>query len=819
MQSYSLNNISDFVSGEFLGAPDNSFVKIIIDSRKISRFDETLFVAIPGEQHDGHKFIPELYSKGVRSFIISKKTDFTKYPEASFLMVKNPVKALQELAAYKRDKYKNPVIAITGSNGKTIVKEWLYWILSPYYRIIRSPKSYNSQTGVPLSLWLLEEDSDLAIIEAGISQPGEMELLEKIIKPDIGIITNIGQAHQANFDSPEQKAAGKMKLLQNCKTVIYSKDCEPVSSQEELLSQAKRKITWSKEVPAEIFVKQIKIQDSFSDISLDYKNNTYSFRIPFTDKGSVQNTISTFAVLAALDIEISEKYLNRFSSLPGVKMRLETIDGIHNSIIINDSYNSDINSLEIALDYLNQKKANKESVLVMSDIHQSNEPEPDLMKSVAKIVKDKKINHFIGIGEVLNRNKSVFPEGSVFYEDTASFLEKSGMSVFYDKAVLLKGARDFKFEKISKKLQQKSHLSVVETDLTLMRQNLLYFKSLLKPGTRMMVMVKAFSYGSGYREIAAFLQHNRIDYLAVAFTDEGTELRQNGIETPVMVMNPNVQSLHTMIEYRLEPEVYSVSLLKELVKELRDSNVTDFPIHIKLDTGMHRLGLVPEDIEEVCELIKTSGKIKIASVFSHLSGSDSASFDDFTVQQAETFGLMYEKIAELSGYRPDRHILNSAGILRFPEYHFEMVRLGIGLYGLIPELCDKLVPVSKFKSAISQIHKVKKGDTVSYNRSGKVTGDSLIATVPVGYADGLDRHLGNGNWKVIINGKKVPVIGDICMDMCMIDISGIDAKEGDEVIIFGPENTINEMSAVLKTIPYEVITGISQRVKRVYFED
>jgi alanine racemase len=500
-------------------------------------------------------------------------------------------------------------------------------------------------------------------------------------------------------------------------------------------------------------------------------------------------------------------------------MRLETIDGVHNSIIINDSYNSDINSLEIALDYLNRKKGNKESMLIMSDIHQSNEQETELCKTVAKILKDKKISNFVGIGEVLGRNKSIFPVGSQFYVNTDSFLDKSAMSAFYDKAVLLKGARDFKFEKISKRLQHKNHLSVVETDLNLMRQNLLHFKSILAPTTKMMVMVKAFSYGSGYREIAAFLQHNRIDYLAVAFADEGTELRQFGIETPVMVMNPNVQSLRTMIEYQLEPEIYSISLLKELAKELNDTNIIDFPIHVKLDTGMHRLGLVSEDIDKFCKTIEESGKIRIASIFSHLSGSDSATFDDFTHEQIRKFEEMYDKISKLTNSKPDRHILNSAGILRFPQYQLEMVRLGIGLYGLIPDLCNKLVPVSQFKSVISQIHKVNKDDTVSYNRSGKMNKDSLIATIPVGYADGLDRRLGNGKWNFVINGQSVPVVGDICMDMCMIDITGVDANEGDEVIIFGPQNSINEMSATLGTIPYEVITGISQRVKRVYFEE
>lgn len=819
MITFNLKYISQFVTGEFFGSDTNSFVKIITDSRKLNRFEETLFVAIPGLQHDGHKFITELYKKGVRSFIVSKKIDIAKFPDASFIQVKNPVIALQELAVYKRMNYHNPVIAITGSNGKTIVKEWLFWILSPYYKIIRSPKSYNSQIGVPLSLWLLDDESELAIIEAGISMPDEMELLEKIIKPDIGIITNIGSAHQGNFESIEQQAAEKMRLLKDCKTVVLGKDCKPIWSQIDSLVNVGRIISWSESQTADIVVKNLEILQDSTRLSLLYNGKTFDFRIPFTDKGSIQNAISCFGILAALEVEISDKYLNRFSNLPGIKMRLETLDGIHNSMIINDSYNSDINSLEIALDYLNQKKGNKESMLIMSDIQQSNEPETDLCESVAKIVKDKKINNFIGIGDVLLRNSSIFPAGSKFYPNTDTFLEKSAMSVFYDKAVLLKGARDFKFEKITKRLQHKSHLSVVETDLNLMRQNLHYFKSLVKPETKLMVMVKAFSYGSGYREIAAFLQHNRVDYLAVAFTDEGTELRQYGIETPIMVMNPNVQSLQTMIEYKLEPEIYSIGLLKELSKELRETNIVNFPVHVKLDTGMHRLGLVSEDIKEFCELLNESGKISIASVFSHLSGSDSSGFDDFTHLQVSRFGQMYNKISEFTNSTPDRHILNSAGILRFPDYQFEMVRLGIGLYGLIPDLCDKLVAVSTFKSVISQIHKVKTGETVSYNRSGKITADSKVATVPVGYADGFNRKLGNGNWNFIVNGIKVPVIGDVCMDMCMIDISGIDAKEGDEVIIFGPQNSVNEMAHKLNTIPYEVITGISQRVKRVYFED
>ncbi|HOZ31029.1 MAG TPA: bifunctional UDP-N-acetylmuramoyl-tripeptide:D-alanyl-D-alanine ligase/alanine racemase [Bacteroidales bacterium] len=818
MQTYSLKNISDLLDGKFFGPANNMFQKIATDSRNISNFKDTLYIAITGKQHDGHKFIPELYSKGVRTFVLSKKIDFNGFPDASFLLVKNTVQALQTITKLKRDNYKNPLIAITGSNGKTIVKEWLYWILSPYYKITRSPKSYNSQTGVPLSLWLIEEDTEIAIIEAGISQPGEMELLEKIIKPDIGILTNIGSAHQIFFNNSKHKTQEKLKLFKNCKTLIINKDNSIAYSQASLLEKTNI-ITWSVNGNSDINILNIEIKDDNSQIEISYNHKNYSLTIPFTDKGSIQNAISCFCLLTALKIEISEKLLNRFSSLPGIKMRLETVDGINNSIIINDAYNSDINSLDIALDYLNHKKGNKETLLVMSDMLQSEKNEAQLIKSLSKIIKEKEIDSFIGIGKILMQNKDLLPTNSSFYVDTDDFLEKSGLSVFYNKAVLLKAARNFKFEKISNLLQQKNHISVIETDLNLIRHNLLYFRSIIKPETKLLVMVKAFSYGSGYREIASFLQFNRVDYLAVAFVDEGREIRQQGIETPIIVMNPNIHGIHTMIEFNLEPEVYSISLLKEIIKELNNTKISELPIHIKLDTGMHRLGLSKENLSEFIDIAKTSQKIKVSSVFSHLSASDKKEYDAFTHQQAQRFDEMFKQISNGLGYKPERHLLNSSGIIRFPEYQYEMVRLGIGLYGLISGMEDKIIPVTQFKSKISQIHKVEQTETVSYNRSGKLKKNSIIATVPVGYADGLDRRLGNGNWCFMLNGKKAYTCGDICMDMCMIDITDIPAKESDEVIIFAPQNSILEMSNILKTIPYEVITGISPRIKRIYIEE
>lgn len=818
MDSFSLKDIGNYISGNFYGNIEPLFTKIITDSRKISKFENSLFVALRGTQHDGHTFIPDLYKNGVRSFVISTKINIAKYSEAAFFVVSDTTLALQEIASWKRNQFDIPIIGITGSNGKTIVKEWLYHLLSADFNITRSPKSYNSQTGVPLSLWLLNSKSELGIIEAGISQVGEMEKLAKIVKPSIGILTNIGTAHQANFKSFEEKVEEKIKLFYESNSIVYNTDCKiSVSAISKL--ENKNLISWSEKNQGQVNVVKVESENNTSKLFLRVNKIDYHIEIPFTDQGSIQNAITCFCGLIALNIDIQEKHLARFSNLPGVKMRLETIDATQNSILINDSYNSDINSLEIALDYLNQKNGNKETVLIMSDILQSSDNKTQLYKSVSKLISEKKISKFIGIGSTLLENKNLFKENSEFYSTTQEFLNNTGFSIFHNKAILLKGARSFKFEEISKKLQSKSHETVVETDLNLMRTNLQYFKSIIKPETKVMAMVKAFSYGSGYREISAFMQHNRIDYLAVAYTDEGVELRNCGITTPILVMNPAVQAFKTMIEYNLEPEIYSISLLQSFIKELSHNKTENFPIHIKINTGMNRLGFNKNDIEDLCELVNTSDSISIKSIFSHLSASDSDSYNDFTHQQVSLFNTVYDKISKSTNSKPERHVLNSAGTIRFPEYQYEMVRLGIGLYGLMPDISDELIPVSKFKSTISQIHKVSKGDSVSYMRSGIIEKDSVTATIPVGYADGLNRKLGNGNWYLMVNSKKAYTVGNICMDMCMIDISEIDAKEGDEVIIFGPENTINEMANQLGTISYEVVSCISQRVKRVYVEE
>ncbi len=814
MKKYKLKYLENELAAKFYGNPKNDFCKILTDSRKTVIFNESLFISIDGAQHDAHRFIPELYQKGVRSFIISKDLDYKKFPEASFLKVENSIEALQKLALYKRKEFKKPILAITGSNGKTIVKEWLYHILAPFYNVSKSPKSYNSQIGVALSLWMIDENSDLAIIEAGISQPGEMGKLEKIIQPNIGILTNIGAAHQSNFKDENHKTQEKIKLFSNCKYLVCNKEFQSkIDFKGEIIS-------WSQDGKnANIYNSEVRINKDNTEIKLEYNNQAYNIKIPFIDNGSIENAISCFGFLICFIDNLSEDILQRFETLPGVKMRLETLEAVNNSILINDSYNSDINSLEIALDYLNQKKGNNSSVLILSDILQNSSNSKRFYSDLSKLIKEKQVDKFIGIGDALIQNQNQFMENSVFFTSTKDFLDNLSFSDFNSSAILLKGARNFKFEDISKRLQAKSHESYLETNMNMMRENLLYFRSILKPKTKIMAMVKAFSYGSGYREISVFLQHNKIDYLAVAYTDEGVELRNNGIYTKIMVMNPSAKDFSKMIAYNLEPEIYSINLLKQLDKEIKVAKLDKFPIHLKLNTGMNRLGITKDEIDELCNIINQTKSIELKSVFSHLSGSDNKELDYFTKQQIELFDESYDLIVNQTKLKPIRHILNSAGIIRFTNNQYEMVRLGIGLYGLMPEITDKIHQVSVFKSIISQINDVKASETIGYNRSGILNKDSRIATIPVGYADGIDRRLGNGNWSFTINGHKAPTIGNICMDMCMVDISNIDANEKDEVIVFGPENNINQMAEVLETIPYEVITGISQRVKRIYTEE
>ncbi|PLX11269.1 MAG: bifunctional UDP-N-acetylmuramoyl-tripeptide:D-alanyl-D-alanine ligase/alanine racemase, partial [Marinilabiliales bacterium] len=737
-----------------------------------------------------------------------------------FLLVKNSIEALQKLAAFHRNKFKYPVIGITGSNGKTIVKEWIYHVLQGKKQIIRNPKSFNSQVGVPLSICLMEQIYDLAIFEAGISLSGEMDKLEKIIRPNIGLITNIGEPHQENFVDYREKTTEKLKLFSNADILVYSRDEEIIEksiSENKLLSK-KQLFSWSKSKGANLYIRTKPIDHNKTKIEFQTKKHQDSLIIPFTDQASIQDAIHVLAMICALNFD-PKLFKNRFESLPPVAMRMELKEGINNCSIINDSYNSDLNSLEIALNYLDQQNQHKKKTLILSDILQTGKNTKQLYTQVASLLKKFKVNRLIGIGEAISSQGEVFNNEKVFYPSTETFLTEFNKNDFREEAILLKGSRNFHFEKISSVLEEKAHRTVLEINLNALVHNLNYFRSKIKPETKIMVMVKALSYGSGTFEIANILQYQRVDYLGVAFADEGVALREAGIKTPIIVMNPEQNSFEMMLKHRLEPEIYNFRILDQFRMEVERANLLNYPVHIKLDTGMNRLGFLENEIPQLIGQLKEIGNLKISTIFSHLAGSDDHIHDNFTKKQIERFDNLSSLFINNFNYKITRHISNSAGIERFPEAQFEMVRLGIGLYGISATNQNLLVNVSTLKSTIIQVKQVPKDETIGYNRQGKAENDVTIAVVPIGYADGLNRKLSNGKGKLYVNGFFVPIIGNICMDMCMIDITGCNIHEGDEVIVFGKEQSVIDLANELETIPYEIFTSVSSRVKRIYFQE
>ncbi len=820
MLDYNTKDISNIVKGELLG--NSSLIKyLLIDSRNIISATDSLFFAIVGKNNDGHNFIEYLYKNKVQNFVVSTLPEnYKKYKTANFILVKNTLTALQQLTAFHRSQFDIPIVGITGSNGKTIIKEWLFQTLHNDKKIIRSPKSYNSQVGVPLSVWLLDKSCNFAIFEAGISKPREMEKIQPIINPTIGIFTNIGDAHQENFIDLNQKINEKIKLFYNCNTIIYRKDYKLIDTQFKTDSHFLKKqlATWSTKQNADLQIIKIDKKSSETLISAKYNNNIINIEIPFVDDASIENAIHVWLLMLLLNIA-NKQIAERMKALSPVAMRLELKQGINHCSIINDSYNSDIQSLTIALDFLNNQKQNNKNVLILSDILQSSYSDKKLYKKVSELVNKKNIDEIIGIGKAISRNSNVFNIKKHFFNSTNDFLINYSKSLFTNSNILIKGSRKFQFEKISTLLEKKTHRTVLEINLNAIEQNLNFFRLKLKPETKIMAMVKAFSYGSGTYEIANLLQYQNIDYLAVAYVDEGIELRKNQISLPIIVMNPEIQSFNLMIEYNLEPEIYNFRTLHAFQSALIENNKTTYPIHIKLDTGMHRSGFENNEIDELIAELKKYNNSKIKSIFSHLAASDEKIFDTFTQQQFDVFETMSSKIIKYFNYPILRHILNSAGIERFPQNQYDMVRLGIGLYGISPSNQNKLFNVSTLKSKIAQIRTVKKNDTIGYGRKGKIDKDSKIATVPIGYADGLNRQLSNGVGKVLINNQFAPIIGNICMDICMINITNINANEGDDVIFFGDEYPITKLAKQLNTIPYEILTSISNRVKRIYFHE
>jgi alanine racemase len=830
---YKIAEVVKAVGGKLLSKnkKETSINELLLDSRKLIHPAQTLFFALGGQKLDGHNYIEELYKKGVRNFIVTKEQDTEVFPEANFVLVKDTIATLQKLAGFHRAKFSLPVIGITGSNGKTIVKEWLYQLLHEDYSIVRNPKSYNSQVGVPLSLWLINSENTLGIFEAGISEPDEMQKLEKIIRPTIGVLTNIGEAHSEGFLNIKHKTKEKLTLFSKCDVLIYSKDYPDINQSlgeiNSFRDEPLKVMSWSMSGEADVQVTSVMQKDNRSFIHCVYQNKELDFDIPFADKASVENAIHCACVMLYFGKDFSV-IRERMKHLTGIQMRLEMRDAINNCSLINDTYNSDIGSLKIAIDFLKQQNQHPKKTVILSDILQSGRGEIDLYTEVAALLEESKVNRLIGIGTSLNRQKKLFEKNELLlvetYEATDDFLKQLDSSSFNNEVILLKGARKFRFEVIGKFLEKKAHETVLEINLNALTHNLKVYQSLLKPETKIMAMVKAFSYGSGSFEIANVLQFSRVDYLAVAYADEGVELRKNGITLPIMVMNPEQRSFETMIHYNLEPEIYSLSLLdrfSEVLALLRNGDDTKYKIHLEFETGMNRLGFTKDEIPELIERIKSNHHFQIASMFSHLAASEDKAYDDFTKEQINNFDAMSKIVCDEFDYKILRHILNSNGITRHTKSQFDMVRLGIGLYGIDSSLKveGKLMNVSTLKTTISQIKHVKKGDTVGYGRVGKVSKDKTIATVGIGYADGLSRKLSNKVGRMLVNGKLVPVIGNVCMDMTMLDITGVNAKEGDEVIVFGENPTVEEVAEAAETIAYEMLTGISARVKRVYFQE
>lgn len=810
-----MKEIADIIEGELRQGIPVEITEYSIDSRSIITPEHTLFFALKGNNHNGHDYIQTLYSDGIRAFVISEyRAEFDHLPEANFILVKDVLTALQQLAAFHRQQSRAEVIGITGSNGKTVVKEWLYQLLANDHAVYRSPRSYNSQVGVPLSLLGIDTKADIAIIEAGISQKGEMQRLQHMIRPDIGIFTHLGDAHDENFSSREEKLAEKARLFTTCQWVIGQAGnvMQFIRTQVPTTTSF---FTWSEEIEADVQVQTVNIALDRREVKVTHGQQSFTLDIPFADIASFENCMNAVCVLL-LKKYAPEIIVSRVAQLSAIAMRLEIKEGINNCTLVNDYYNSDPSSFQLALNILATQDTSKERVVILSDFMDSGKEADDLYPSIAETLRQANVSLFIGIGKHLSDHRHDFAPNSRFYEDTEHFLRQEERENFKDQVILIKGARVFQFEFIAGFLQKQSHGTILEVDLDAMVHNLNHFRSLTD--AHIAVMVKAFSYGSGSREIASLLQYHRVDYLMVAFADEGIELRAAGITIPIAVMNPEREAFDNMIMFNLEPEIYALDILEDFNRSLAKHGIKRFPVHIKLNTGMNRSGFDERDLPRLLDFFRSERSVYIRSIFSHLAGSDETIHDKFTLGQIQLFERMTEHIQARFDYKIWRHILNSAGIERFPQYHFDMVRLGIGLHG-ISATNAPLQPVSSFKTYISSIREVPEGQSIGYGRKSFTTRPSRIAVITVGYADGLNRHLSNRVGHVFVKGKRVPIIGNICMDTCMIDVTDTDATIGDEVEIFGKHIPVTELAEQLGTIPYEILTGISHRVKRVYYKE
>ena len=858
---YPIEKIATLIGARRYGNAESNVRWLLTDSRSLSFPEQTLFFALRSQRNDGHRYIDDLYRRGVRSFVV-EQVPAERPADANFLKVPSTLAALQRLAERHRDEFDIPIVGITGSNGKTMVKEWLYQIISgvgcwvtgddqqttphhpsPNTTVVRSPRSYNSQIGVPLSVWLLNEQTELGIFEAGISQPGEMMALHDIIQPTIGVLTCLSNAHQENFRSMEEKCIEKLELMHDTQAMIYPSDDNTVSRCIRRMNYGGEKIGWSRsDEQAPMYIAEVRDAangTTGTTVSYVYKGIRGTYTIPFIDEASIDDTIICATVALHLGLT-PEELAERMHELEPIAMRLEVKEGQHGCTLINDSYNSDINSLAIALDFMSRRQFSPlathltplKNTLILSDIYQSGEKPEALYRQVNDLCLERGIQKLIGIGEEISSQSQVFTVGEKsFFATTDDFLASTAFRSLHDEVILLKGSRRFGFERITELLEQKVHETILEVNLGAVVDNLNYYRSLMKPETKLVCMIKADAYGAGAVEIAKTLQDHRVDYLAVAVADEGAALRKAGITANIMVMNPEMTSFKTLFDYDLEPEVYSFRLLDALVKAARKEGITGWPVHIKLDTGMHRLGFnvkqevggekqeARDEIDMLIDRLKHQQAVIPRSVFSHFVGSDSDTFDDFSAQQFRLFDEGASRLQAAFSHKILRHMDNSAGIEHFPERQMDMCRLGLGLYGVNPRNNEMLATVSTLKTTILQLRHVKAGDSIGYSRRTVLERDSVIGAIPIGYADGLNRHLGNRHGYCLVNGQKAEYVGNICMDVAMVDVTGIDCQEGDQVEIFGQQLPVTVLSDIIDTIPYEVLTGVSNRVKRVYFQD
>ena len=820
---YTIENVTALIGARRFGHSATQVEWLLTDSRSLVFPETTLFFALRTKVGDGHRYVADLYRRGVRNFVVGTlpAEHETAFPDANFLQVMSPLKALQRLAERHREEHDIPVIGVTGSNGKTVVKEWLYHLLSPTLHVTRSPKSYNSQVGVPLSVCLLGEHSEIGIFEAGISQPGEMAALRAIIQPTIGVMTNIGPAHQENFESVEEKCHEKLSLFQDAKVLVYCADDAVVDECVATSLLRGERLAWSRRNPsAALFVSAVETLERDTRITYRFHGAEAAMTIPFTDDASTVNCIHCLAVLLSLNFS-AEEIASRMKRLEPVAMRLEVIQGVRNCTLINDTYNSDAASLDIALDFMARRPEiqNKQKVLILSDMFQTGLPATELYAKVAELLNRRAIDHFIGVGPEISHAHSLFLMKKSFFPSGEALADSGLLDTLHDSLVLIKGSRPFGFEKITAALSLRVHETTLHVNLDALAGNLNFYRSFMKPETKMVCMVKASAYGAGSVEVAKTLQDRGVNYLAVAVADEGAELRRAGITAGIIVMNPEMTAFKTLFDYELEPEVYNFKLLDALIKAAEKEGIQGFPVHIKLDTGMHRLGFDPSlDLPALIDRLHHQTSVIPRSVFSHFVGSDSPDFDDFSARQFALFDEASKTLQAAFPHKILRHICNSAGIERFPERHLDMVRLGLGLYGIDPIDNRSLQNVTTLRTTILQIRECPKGDSVGYSRRTVLERDSRIAAIPIGYADGLNRHLGNRRGYCLVNGQRADYVGNICMDVCMIDVTDTDCREGDTVEIFGDNLPPAELARLLDTIPYEILTSVSDRVKRIYFQ-